>query len=390
MRLTIKEIERFKPDKPDVIAFADDFPGLGLRFRGKQRSWVFQWSTGVGATRKSGRLKLGVYPALSPTKAREIAEELHAKVTLGHDPAAEKRQRVADNADTLGLLIGDHLKVLKSKIKPHTFNEVARYLERYASGLHRIPLAKVDRKTVAKFLDSVAEDHGKIAANRARSALSNLFQWGMKKGRCESNVVLGTEVHDENQRDRWLNDDELRSVWNALDSDDYSDIVRLLVLTGQRRSEIADLRWSEINFDENTISLLGDRVKNGRAHQIPMSGAVRDILSARKRDGDRVFAPINSWHWPRQALIQKSGIADWTLHDLRRTCSTGMGELGIQPHAIEAVLNHVSGFRAGVAGTYNRSSYFAEKKQALGLWADHILAVVEGRKSNVTPISGRV
>jgi integrase len=391
MKLTAKEIEAHRPiDGKDTILFADDFPGFGIRYRGNKTSWIYQWSTGAGPTRRTGRLKLGLYPAISPAKAREVAEKLHAKVTLGHDPAAEKRQRVAESEHTFGVLVTDHLAAMKDKVKPKSHGDLVRYLNRYAASLHKHPINKVDRRTVAKLLDDVAADHGKIAMNRCRSALSNLFVWAMKKGRAEANPIIGTEVAEETRRDRWLSDDELRSVWNALGSDDYGDIVRLLILTGQRRGEVADLKWSEVDFQNGLIVLPSERTKNGLRHEIPMSQPVREILVARQNTGERVFAPVVSWHRSREAISKKAGFSDWTLHDLRRTVSTGMGELGVAPHAIEATLNHISGFRAGVSGTYNRSSYAREKAQALDLWTDHVQAVVEGRKSKVVTLSGRV
>jgi integrase len=375
--------------KVDHIEWADDFPGLGLRTRGNKRTWVFQWSTGSGPTRRTGRIKIGSHPQISSSAAREIAEQHHARVTLGFNPSQEKRERVAENEQTLGLLIADHLRAMTDKVKPKSHGELVRYLDKYAASLHRTPISKVDRRTVAKLLDTVAADHGQIAMNRCRSALSNLFVWGMRKGRADANPVVGTEVAEETSRDRFLSDDELRAVWNALGDDEYSDIVKLLCLTGQRRGEIADLKWTEVDFNLGVIVLPADRTKNGLRHEIPMSQPVHKILVARQNTGERVFAPVPLWHRARAALIEKSGVQGWTLHDLRRSVSTGMGELGVQPHAIEAVLNHVSGSKAGVAGVYNRSPYAREKKQALDLWADHLVAVLAERKSNVVSF-GRV
>lgn len=389
MKLTAIATAKPPEGKVDHIEWADDFPGLGVRFRNGKRTWIFQWSTGAGVTRRTGRAKLGGCPQLSPVKARELAETLHAKVTLGHDPSEEKRQRLAENEHTLGVLIADHLKAMTDKVKPKSHIELTRYLNSYAASLHRTPISKVDRRTVAKLLDDVAGNHGKITMNRCRSALSNCFVWAMKKGRAEANPIIGTEVHDERGRDRWLSDDELRAVWCALGDDEYSDIVRLLILTGQRRGEIADLRWSEIDFNSGIIVLPGERAKNGLRHEIPMSQPIREILLARKErqsTGERVFAPITVWHRPRMKLIQKSSVANWTLHDLRRTAATKMEELGLAPHVIEAVLNHVSGNKAGVGGTYRRYKYEPEKRQALDLWADRLLAVVTGRKSNVVSL----
>jgi integrase len=391
MRLTAKEIASYRPPEgKDHIVFADDFPGLGLRYRNGKANWIFQWSSGSGTARRTGRIKLGGFPQLSPQKAREIAEEHHARVTLGFDPSQEKRRRLAETEHVFGILVADHLRAIKDTITPTYHVEVKRYLERYAAKLHKLPLANVDRRTVAKLLDEIAERRGKITMNRCRSALSALFVWAMKKGRVESNPTVGTEIHEEHARDRFLTDDELRSVWNALDADDYGDIVRLLVLTGQRRGEIADLKWSEIDFERNVIALPPERTKNGLRHEVPMSTAVRSIFSARANTSDRVFGTGVQWHRRHQALIKKSGVVGWTLHDLRRTASTGMGELQVQPHIIECVLNHVGGFRAGVGGTYNRSPYAREKKQALDLWADHVVSVVENHESNVTSFRGSV
>jgi integrase len=216
----------------------------------------------------------------------------------------------------------------------------------------------------------------------------------MKKGRAESNPVLLTEQMEEVSRKRFLSDDEIKMVWDSAGDDDYGSIVRLLILTGQRRDEISELRWNEVKLDLNMISLPAERVKNDQEHDIPMSPAVRSIVAARRPNDGLVFAPITSWSRRKLRLdaeiTEKLGkpLAPWTLHDLRRTAATGMADIGIQPHIVEAVLNHISGSKAGIAGVYNRSPDFAEKKHALALWADHVVAVVEGRASNVTPFRG--
>jgi integrase len=170
----------------------------------------------------------------------------------------------------------------------------------------------------------------------------------------------------------------------------------LLILTGQRRDEIAELRWDEVKLDLGMISLPLERVKNDLEHDIPVSPAVRAIIAARPRnESGLVFSPMTSWSRRKlrldAAVTERLGkpLAPWTLHDLRRTAATGMADIGIQPHVVEAVLNHISGSKCGVAGVYNRSTYSAERKIALKKWADHVLAVVEGRKSNVAPLHGR-
>jgi len=159
-----------------------------------------------------------------------------------------------------------------------------------------------------------------------------------------------------------------------LGEDEFSDIIRLLILTAQRRSEIGGLRWSEVDFDRGLIVLPPQRSKNSRLHELPMSTQVRSILERQPRRNEFVFGrDWQSWSNPKANLDTKlNGMAEWRLHDLRRTAATMMAELGILPHIIEAILNHVSGHKSGVAGIYNRARYTDEMRAALQRWADHL------------------
>jgi integrase len=265
-----------------------------------------------------------------------------------------------------------------------------------------LPVKKIDLKVLAALLDDFAKGKGLntgrqrkgTTVNRMRSALSACFQWAMKKGRAESNPVLLTEQMEQVSRKRFLSDDEIKIVWDSAGDDDYGSIVRLLILTGQRRDEIAELRWDEVRLDLSVIALPASRVKNDLPHDVPMSPVARSIIAARPRNGDLVFAPVMSWSRRKlrldAAITEKLGkpMVPWTLHDLRRTAATGMADIGIQPHVVEAVLNHISGSKRGVAGVYNRSTYAPEKKRALNKWADRVQDIIAGKPSNVTPISG--
>jgi integrase len=172
-------------------------------------------------------------------------------------------------------------------------------------------------------------------------------------------------------------------------------IVKLLMLSGQRASEIAGLDWAEVNFKQGLIFLPGERTKNGRPHNIPMSATVKSLLQSRDQsDRHLIFGqgegPFSGWSKAKTALDRRTGpLKHWTVHDLRRSVATGMADIGIQPHIIEAVLNHVSGHKGGVAGIYNRSSYAAEKAQALALWDEHLTDVIQGRKSKLVAMQGR-
>lgn len=399
MKLSAQAIRDYRPPagKSDHIVFDEDLSGFGLRYRDGRKTWVFQYAFGTGESRVNARMTLGEYPALPPAKARETAQDLYAKVRLGQHPAADKKVSRGEARNTFGRLVRDYLEFKQSELRDASYVEVERYLNRYARALHGLPATAIDRKRIADFLDSIARHSGPVSANRARTSLSALFAWAMRKGLHDSNPVVATETRKEKSRHRVLTDPELSTVWNMLGDGDYADILRLLILTGQRAREIADLRWSEIDFDRDLISLPAERTKNARPHEVPMSGAVRDILKARTGTRDFVFGVgaggFSGWTRCKERLDRRIGdelgkpLPHWTVHDLRRTAATRMVDLGEGPHIVEAVLNHVSGHR--VAGIYNRSLYKAEKAQALSKWATHVLAVAKGKKSNVTPIRGR-
>ncbi len=393
MRLTAKAVDLALPKgKLDHIEFDDDIPGFGLRIRdGGSKTWVFQYKLGG----KQRRMVLGRATAIKAEKARAIASDYHEQVGKGRDPAGEKAVRKVQAADTLDELVRRYLVVKKDELRPRSYAEVARHLEVYAKPLHRLPLTSIDRTIVSDRLNQIAKDSGAVTANRMRSSLSAMFVWGMTEELAAANPVISTRKRDEQSRDRVLSDAELKVVWNSVEDDHYGAIIKLLLLTGQRANEMAGLRWSEIDFDRGVILLPAERTKNGRAHQVPMSGMVLEIIEAQtKTEGrDLVFGygdgPFSGWSKSKETLDAAIGdkiTAHWVPHDLRRTCATRMADLGVQPHVIEAVLNHVSGHRAGVAGIYNRAMYAKEKAEALTLWADHIAAVLAGRKSNVTSL----
>lgn len=400
MKLNAQEIARYcpPPAAEDHIVFDEDLSGFGLRYRGGRRTWVFQYSHGSGDGRVNGRLTIGEYPALPPAKARSIAQDYYADVRRGGHPAVEKKQKREEARHTFGRLVSGYLEFQKNEIRPRSYVLVELYLNQYARTLHGLPATAIDRKKIADLLDTVAKNSGAVSANRARSALSALFSWAMRKGLHDSNPCIGTEKRKERSRDRVLTDNELAAVWSALGPNDYGDVLRLLILTGQRAGEIGGLRWNEIDFDENVISLPGRRTKNGQPHSFSMSGPVRDILRARTQGRDLVFGRgaigFNSWNRSKVSLDAKitdklgAELPAWVVHDLRRTFATGLQRLGVRLEVTEAILNHVSGNRGGVGGVYRRYDWAAEKRAALDAWAAHVLNVVSGKKAkgNVTPI----
>jgi integrase len=401
MRLTAREIDRYQPPAGDHIVFDEELSGFGLRYRNGKRVWVYQYAFGSGEGRVSARMTLGEYPALPPAKARETAQDLYAKVRLGQHPQAERKQNREEHRSTFGRLVFSYLEFKRSEVRPRTHRLIDLYLNTHAKVLHALPAGVIDRKKIAELLDDIAKKSGAVSANRAHSALSALFTWAMQKGLHESNPCIAALKRKERSRDRVLTDNELAAVWNALGASDYGDILRLLILTGQRAGEIGGLRWSEVDFERDLIALPSQRTKNHQPHEFPLSDPVRDILKARTRTRDFVFgrgiAGFNGWDRSKKALNKKiaaklgAELPEWTVHDLRRTFATGLQRLGVRLEVTEAILSHVSGNRGGAGGVYRRYNWAEEKRAALDAWAAHVVAVVSGKKgkNNVTRIRGR-
>ena len=372
MRLTAAALGDLKLDSgvTDRIVFDDDVPGFGIRMRASgAQTWIFQYKIG-GRTR---RLVLGQVSAIKLAKARDIASELHAKVRLGGDPASEKREKVQRALDTFGSLADRFLEQYRARLR--TKNEVGRHLQKYAAPLHSSPVDSITLRDIADLLGKIDKASGGVTANRVRASLSTCFSWAVREGLAPSNPVANTNKREERARNRVLSDDELRRIWNAAGDGAYGTIVRLLILTGQRRSEIAELRWSEVDFERPALNLPAERTKNKRPHVVPLAPTAWTLLEPLRRAGGAIFE-FTALAYSKDLLDKRSGVNGWVIHDIRRTVATGMADIGIAPHIIEAVLNHVSGHKGGVAGIYNRSSYAAEKAAALARWDAHVRKII--------------
>jgi integrase len=379
MKLTNRSVHALSlpAGKAEAIFFDDDVPGFGLRLRAAgSRTWVFRYR--VGQTQRS--MKLGNATSVSLATARKNASELEAQVRLGGDPASQKEVSKQKAEYTFETVAERFLAARRPELRPATMLEYERHLRRDARSLHRLPIANVLQADIARLLNNAA---GPVSANRLRATLSTMFAWALGEGIVlpHGNPAAYVNKRAEVARDRVLSDKELRAIWKGVGTDQYAHILRLLILTGARAEEIAGLRWAEITGSE--ILLPSERTKNQRAHVIPLSKPAKVILSGIEQSHRQfVFGRddtgFQGWSKSKERLDAKLGdrVAPWRVHDLRRTCATGMAELGVQPHIIEAVLNHVSGHKGGVAGIYNRATYDKEKREALNLWAAHVVALV--------------
>jgi integrase len=335
----------------------------------------------------------------TPDKARKEAKRVLGLVADGKDPGAEKKEGRAQAADTLGRVVHDYLKIAKKKQKPRSHSETERHLRINWKPLHPISVFHIRRRQIAACLAEIEAERGAVTAARARAALSALFNWAIREGiDLAANPVLGTNRPAEpKSRERVLTDAELAEIWTACRDDDHGRIVRLLLLTAQRRDEVGGMRRSEIERGRKIWTIPGSRTKNHREHMLPLPDAALALIEASLLQTNRDFAfgdgprrigdpqrGFSGWSKSKAALDArildrrhesdpKAKSLPWRLHDLRRTAATVMADkLGVLPHIVETVLNHVSGHRAGVAGIYNRARYETEMRDALQRWADYV------------------
>lgn len=380
--LTAASIDRIKPPASGQVEYFDKgFPGLALRVSyGGGKSFVYFYRIGG----KLRRMTLGTYPAISLAQARDAWRKARQDVAAGRDPAKVlKRESSGTNFESV---VQDWLK--RDQAKNKTVRDVERIIAReiLPTWGHRA-VSEITRRDVRDLIDGIVDRGAPIMAIRVHAYVHRFFRWCVGRDIVEVNPATDLpKPAAAPARDRVLSDEELAAVWNAAGKIGwpFGDSIRLLILTGARRNEIGQLKWSEIKGD--AISLDGARTKNAEPHAIPLSNAAAIVLQRVPRiaNSERIFTTngktsISGWSRAKVNLDALAGVKDWRIHDLRRTVATGLQKLGVTLQTIEAVLGHTSGSRSGVVGTYQRHSFDKEKAAALEAWGAHVMALV-GRR----------
>lgn len=403
MKLTQQRVDKLKckPGQKDQLVFDDDQRGLAVRVTaGGSRTYLAQYTLG-GAKR---RVPLGSCDAVLFEDASLAVQAIMGAVAMGRDPAAERKQDAAAaraKAErerlTLSTLVGTWQRLHLVHKRGRYAQEAVRALQRAFARQWEKPAEDLDRTTVVRALDTLVQDGSMSMASRTGAYGRACYQWAVKRGTVAMNPFAALpSVGASPKRDRVLTDDELAAVWRASATvpPPFGRIVQMLMLTGQRREEVAGMTWSEVSDDLATWIIPADRTKNATPHGVPLSQPARDLLQSLPRSGDVVMpgdtgGPFNGWSKSKARLDAASGVTGWTLHDLRRSLATGLQRLGVRLEVTEAVLNHTSGSRAGIVGVYQRHHWSTEKRAALDAWAAHLLAVVENHDapSNVVKMA---
>jgi integrase len=379
----------------DTLVFDDALPGFFLRkFASGKASYGVKYNIGT----LQRRMSLGpVVPGVLAER-RKMAADILAKARLGIDVVGERQAVRNKQTITLGHIVPKYLAAREGELRSKTLSEISRYLERTWEPLHAYAIETVTRQMIVGVIDDIERASGNVAADRARTALSGLYAWAIDRGYLEASPTLNIRSRAQNgTRQRVLSETELVAVWKICEGlGDYGAVVRLLILTGQRRTELGDLAWSEIDLDKAQIELASERTKNGRPHVVPLNKEALAILAGipRRPGRDLLFGigsgGFSAWSKAKAALDDwlPTDMPPWVLHDLRRSFVTHVSERGFAtPHVVEAIVNHVSGSKAGVAGIYNKAAYAVEKRQALEVWGAHVAALVEGRVTNMASLS---
>jgi integrase len=406
--LTDKTIAALKTEGKQYDVFDTTRDSFGVRVSAHGvKSFVYLY-------RLEGKLRratLGRYPETSLADARDMAGAIRKDVSKGEDPREKKRKEGEAEAkkrgDTFVDAVEDFVeKYAKAKKHNRTWATQRRLLLRQSTWRAR-PVASITSRDVHEVLDDLMEQGKGYQANRCHEVLRTFFKWLYARDRVPDDIMAKVETpfDDEKARTRVWTDDELRRIWQSAEqlSPVECGYLRLLLLVGQRRNEVAGIRWDELKLDGDPTDnrfkgplwlLPGDRAKSKRDHVVPLSTTAVEVLRAlpRVKDSPFVFpgrdpakAPIARWTDLRERLQKVSGVSDFTFHDARRTLRTGLDELGIQPHVKDECLNHA---RQGVGDRhYSMYAYLPEQASAFQAWANKIGKLTGAPTTNVVTIA---
>jgi integrase len=377
--LTALQVQHLEPLETRYEVPAGPPTGLYLVIQPSgTKSWAlrYRWH---GQTRKLTFPE--TYPDWGLAQARAQATLKLDNLENDIDPAAVQAEEVHLSApNTLKSVVDEWLKREVSKTR--TKGEVARIMHKEVTPewKHKL-ITDIARPDVNRLIDSIMDRECPILANRTLSILKRFFRWTIERGYLQVSPIAGIRPPaKETTRDRVLTEEELAAIWNAAPAlgFPFGDYFRFLTLTGQRRSEVANMKWIDVDLDAALWTLPKEATKAGRIHDVPLSApAVALLRNLPRFKGPFIFTttsgkrPISGFSKAKGALDVKE-LDQWGLHDLRRTMTTWMANHGVLPHVLAAVLNHSPGSTLGITAVYARSKWSKEKREALDAWAQYV------------------
>lgn len=393
-KISKRSIDALQPGMKNTFLWDSDLKGFGAKITATGAiSYVIQFRMG-GRESSTRRYTIGSHGSpWTPTTARAEAERLLILVAQGSDPVEADKQR---RRETVDLAFSNYADVFLKSCKGEGWSRlVERVIRLYLKPvLRKKPLPSITRADAVSVLDHLPAEQ---LANRRNvfAVMRRLFRWAVSRGDIDRSPLEGMETPPAvRPRERWLQDEELRHIWQSAPECHrcFGPIVRLLIATGQRREEVSGMLWQELNRIDRSWTLPGSRTKNREPNVIPLSDLAIAALD-RQAGGEawpnrgRVFATSSGGGFAGYAkgkikldsiIAERRGEAlpPWRLHDLRRTLATNFQRLGVRFEVTEAILNHVGTARAGVAGIYQRYDWKVEKRAAFDAWNDHLVSIL--------------
>lgn len=429
MTFTDRGLRALKPKANRVDYWSKDAhePGFGLRvFPSGTRSWFQYTRKTKGRTRttkdgstvfvKAVRVTLGTFPDMGLAEAREAAADARADVRHGENPADERREEREAQRQTVRALYEayeQHSEERHERGEFRSWGQVERSLRPVLKKLGHRPVSDIKRRDIAALLDAKAK-HGATAANRLRAHISGLFSYGRQHDWLEINPASGLRRRPEQERRRVLTDDELRGLWTFLASEKpielargkgkvivmpadtgraLKDLFKLMLWTGQRIAETSRMKWVDVDLDAKVWTVPASEAKNRREHVVPLNEAAVGMLKARQETAQ----PGVVWVFPSSsvkragsvlvwsqrfasAVCRAIGGEPWRAHDLRRTCASRLGDMGVFGDTIDAILNHS---RPGMLRVYDHGKREAAKADALSRWSVELTRIVTAAPGKV-------
>ncbi len=399
IKFTDRTVTNLKPKGSKQVDYFDTATrGFGLRVSpGGTKTWFVKYVFD-GTQRRDG---LGEYPAVKLAEARTMALDVKHKLAFGIDPRLERRMARARRQDTFGTVAAEFIKRHTSRNRRG--GETAQIIERELLPMWGDrAISDITRRDVVEVLDGVMDRGTPYAANHLLAIVRKLFNWAIERGIVETTPVSNLSAPGkETKRDRTLSDDEIQTLWQSCDAVGwpFGLFVQLLLLTAQRRGELASVKWDDLSGmdgDQPVWTLAREATKADRAHSVPLSPQAVHIFEGLPRTGEFVFStgrradkPLSGFSRPKKRLDMVTGLTDWRIHDLRRSAASIMARLNTPPHVLSRVLNHAPSQQEGVTAVYNRYAYEPEKRHALEALGHFVENLVEPAPEKVVSLAVR-
>jgi integrase len=390
MGLTQRQIDGLRPAGDGLIATG--YPQLYVRMGRRGHSFILKYKR-EGTQHKQ---KIGDTRFMSLRQAIDVARVELAKLSMGQNPAKERAaSKVAPKPSTLGELVPTFIAAKRDAGRAtSTIDDFNRYLGRYAKPLHSRPVQEITRADISSLIESVQKRHkSKAVALLLSRNLSSFFSWCERRGLVEHSPARNVEKPEPSApRDRHLSPQEIGTVWRGVQDaeDDWSRIIALLLLTGARRNEIAEIMWSEIDLDAGVINFDPSRIKTRNQHRLPITDQMRRILTKGEVGAGYVFGqldgrPYSGFSKGQARLLKRlPNMPRWSPHDLRRTFQTRMAEEGLaEERVMDSIVNHAV---QGVKRHYDYSQFMDQKRTALEAWGRYVIKCADAVKPAVVEL----